>query len=183
MKIHGNINEYFYHGKSLTLKITAGPDTVTAIDFADQARPLTKELPLHVKILFDWLDLYSAKKRDPSFVITFSKTGKSDHSALAGNGKRINLDLSGYTENEIRIYRELVKVAPGKTISYGELAEKSGIARGARFAGNVMAKNPFPVLIPCHRVIKSDGSMGNYSGGVHVKRMLLDHEKNGFSPA
>lgn len=183
MKTYGNINEYFYRGKSINLKITAGPETITAIDFTDHGKPLSKELPLNVKMLFSWLDLYSAKKTDPSFVLVFSVNCEAVYRSSTKGEKRIVLDLSGYTENEIRVYRELVKVAPGKTISYGELAERSGIPRGARFAGNTMAKNLFPVIVPCHRVIKTDGSMGNYSGGVHVKRVLLDHEKNGFSPA
>jgi methylated-DNA-[protein]-cysteine S-methyltransferase len=47
---------------------------------------------------------------------------------------------------------------------------------GGRFVGNAMAKNMFPVFIPCHRVIKSDGAMGYYSGGVHIKEFLLAHE-------
>jgi O-6-methylguanine DNA methyltransferase len=71
-------------------------------------------------------------------------------------------------------------VWPGTTVSYGELASMSGIPGGARFIGNCMAKNRFPVLIPCHRVIKSDGSIGNFSGGVEVKEFLLDHETKNF---
>lgn len=182
MKTYGRINEYFYSGKSFSLKITACNDAIASIDFISPGKGRAGELPLNIKILFSWLDLYSAKKTDPSFRIIFSGTGETVSHALDKDEKRINLDLSGYTENEVRVYRELVKVAPGKTISYGTLAGKSGIERGARFAGNVMAKNRFPVIIPCHRVIKGDGSMGNYSGGVSIKRMLLDHERDGFSP-
>ena len=182
MKTYGSINEYFYSGKSFSLKINACNDAIASIDFISPVKVRAGELPLNIKILFSWLDLYSAKKTDPSFRIIFSGTGEAVSHALDKDEKRINLDLSGYTENEVRVYRELVKVAPGKTISYGTLAGKSGIERGARFAGNVMAKNRFPVIIPCHRVIKGDGSMGNYSGGVSIKRMLLDHERDGFSP-
>jgi O-6-methylguanine DNA methyltransferase len=86
------------------------------------------------------------------------------------------LDLSAYTEREVRIYLELQKVPFGKTVTYGGLAERAGVKNGARFAGNTMAKNNFPIFIPCHRVIKSGGIIGNYTGGVHIKEFLLRHE-------
>jgi len=87
-----------------------------------------------------------------------------------------DLNLGAYTETEVRIYRELMKVPFGKTITYGSLAELAGVRNGARFAGNTMAKNCFPVFIPCHRVIKSGGDIGNYTGGVRFKEFLLKHE-------
>ncbi|MBP7734743.1 MAG: MGMT family protein [Spirochaetes bacterium] len=92
-------------------------------------------------------------------------------------GITVNLDLSWYTLKEIQVYGELLKIPTGSTISYGDLAWKSGIPGGARFVGNTMAKNSFPIIIPCHRVIRSDGSMGNYSGGVNIKKHLLDIEQ------
>lgn len=94
----------------------------------------------------------------------------------SGHGERVKLDLEGYTEREVAVYRELVKIVSGDRISYKDLAVKSGIPGGARFIGNTMAKNRFPVIIPCHRVVKSDGSMGNFSGGVEIKEKLLRHE-------
>jgi O-6-methylguanine DNA methyltransferase len=94
------------------------------------------------------------------------------------HGISLQLDLSSYTPIEIGVYRELLKIPAGSTISYGLLAQRSGIPRAARFVGSTMAKNNFPIIIPCHRVIKSDGSMGNYSGGVNIKKHLLDFEQN-----
>jgi len=90
---------------------------------------------------------------------------------------KLFLDMSEYTDNEIRIYKNLLKIKPGKTISYSDLSALSGITGGARFAGNCMAGNSFPVIIPCHRVIKKDGSLGNYTGGVDIKEFLLKHEE------
>jgi methylated-DNA-[protein]-cysteine S-methyltransferase len=87
------------------------------------------------------------------------------------------LDLGGYTEREQRIYTTLLTVSPGSVISYGGLAEKAGFPRGGRFAGNSMAKNRFPVFIPCHRVIQSSGKTGNYSSGTDIKEYLLAHEQ------
>jgi O-6-methylguanine DNA methyltransferase len=89
---------------------------------------------------------------------------------------KINFNFSLYTPNEIKVYKSLMKVDFGKSISYQELAEKSGFSNGARFIGNCMAKNRFPIIIPCHRVIKSDGSIGNYTGGPGIKVKLLEHE-------
>ncbi|HSV96028.1 MAG TPA: MGMT family protein [Spirochaetota bacterium] len=86
------------------------------------------------------------------------------------------LDLSAYTEGERAIYRALLRVPFGRTIGYGDLACRAGFEGGARFAGNCMAKNDFPVFIPCHRVIKSDGCIGRFSGGTGIKELLLGHE-------
>ena len=76
-----------------------------------------------------------------------------------------------------KIYKTLVQVPYGSTIKYGELAKKVGIDHGGRFAGNAMARNPLPILIPCHRVIYADGSIGSYSaGGEKIKKWLIDWE-------
>ncbi|HDP80749.1 MAG TPA: methylated-DNA--[protein]-cysteine S-methyltransferase [Spirochaetes bacterium] len=92
------------------------------------------------------------------------------------------MDMGPYTEKEKAIYRELVKVKFGSTLSYGELAARAGLPRAGRFAGNAMAKNLFPVLVPCHRVIRGDGRPGNYTGGVDIKLNLLAHEGVAFGP-
>lgn len=88
------------------------------------------------------------------------------------------LDLSPFSEREQAVYQALLTVPPGETISYGALAGRAGIPRGARFIGNAMAKNHFPLFIPCHRVIRSDGALGGYTGGKEIKVFLLEHEKS-----
>ncbi len=97
---------------------------------------------------------------------------------LTIHGMTVKLDLKWFTLKEMRVYSELLKIPSGSTISYGDLARRSGIPGGARFVGTTMAKNRFPIIIPCHRVIKSDESIGNYSGGVNIKKHLLDFEQN-----
>lgn len=111
--------------------------------------------------------------------VIFRHKGK-DITVLRGSAASwsIVLDMEAYTDKEVSVYRELVKVAAGDTVSYGALAARCGIPGGARFIGNAMAKNRFPVIIPCHRVVKSDGAMGNFSGGVDIKEKLLRHEKS-----
>jgi methylated-DNA-[protein]-cysteine S-methyltransferase len=80
------------------------------------------------------------------------------------------------TPFEEAVFREVAGIPPGKTASYGEVAEMAGHPRAARAVGNVMHSNPFPIIIPCHRVIKSDGSLGGYGGSEHIKAWLLDFE-------
>ena len=126
-----------------------------------------------IKKTASFLDDYFSGKRSKIEIVY--NTGSSEKE-INVNSKRLSLDMRGYTEKEIYIYRELIKTGPGERISYGELARKSGVPRGARFAGNCMAGNRFPVIIPCHRVIKGNGSIGNYSGGVDIKEFLLKHE-------
>lgn len=180
MKTSVKLNEYYYPGKGFNLKITSSHDAITAIDFSPGGKDRSKNIPHNVRALFGWLDDYSGRRTDPVYTIVFTGTGNCFYDPDAG-ARQIILDGSTYTDKQIRVYMELIKVAPGETISYGRLAEMSGIAGGARFVGNTMAGNRFPVIVPCHRVIRGDGSMGNYSGGTEIKRMLLDFEAGGFS--
>jgi methylated-DNA-[protein]-cysteine S-methyltransferase len=71
------------------------------------------------------------------------------------------------------------KIPSGKTVSYSQLAGMIGKPRASRAVGSALAKNPIPLIIPCHRVIHSDGSLGNFSapGGTATKKMLLELEK------
>lgn len=70
----------------------------------------------------------------------------------------------------------LLAVPYGKTISYAKLAQKAGVPGGARAVGNAMNRNPLPILVPCHRVIRSDGGIGGFSKGLAMKRVLLELE-------
>ena len=91
---------------------------------------------------------------------------------------RVKLDESGLTPFSQAIYRELRKVGHGKTVSYGELAALAGRAGAARGVGVAMARNPYPPIIPCHRVLTSSGALGGFSafGGIELKRRMLTLE-------
>ncbi len=85
------------------------------------------------------------------------------------------------------IYRKAMKIPFGHVISYGKLSESVfGTKKYARFIGYAMKKNPLPVIVPCHRVVKSDGTLGGFGGGVKTKEKLLSLEgiqiKNGRIP-
>jgi len=76
-----------------------------------------------------------------------------------------------------KVWKTLMSsVPPGETISYGNLAALCGNAAASRAVGTAMKNNPIPLLIPCHRVIRSDGCVGHYSGGRNIKEWLLHHE-------
>jgi methylated-DNA-[protein]-cysteine S-methyltransferase len=90
----------------------------------------------------------------------------------------VPLDWSGCPDFEVDVWRACRAIPYGKTKSYKSLAERVGRPGGARAVGMAMSHNPFPLIVPCHRVLKSDGSLGGYSGpgGVAFKRRLLEME-------
>lgn len=79
----------------------------------------------------------------------------------------------------VRVHTELSKVPFGSVISYGALALKVGSPGAARAVGRVMSSNPFPLVVPCHRVVNADGNLGQYSAaqGVKTKAWLIDFER------
>ena len=75
-----------------------------------------------------------------------------------------------------KVYRKLLQVPKGKVTTYGELAKAVGLKNGQRVIGMIMKKNPFPVIVPCHRVVNSDGKIGGYAYGKRVKSRMLANE-------
>jgi len=73
-------------------------------------------------------------------------------------------------------WKNMRKVAPGKVISYAELAKKSGSPDAVRAAGSACARNLIAVVVPCHRIVKTGGALGNYAYGLEYKDWLLRHE-------
>lgn len=103
------------------------------------------------------------------------------------SGHRVEVDVplawggvSGFAE---RVLHALVEVQWGETITYGELAQRAGSPGAARAVGGVMAQNPWPLVLGCHRVLPAGGGVGNYQGGPALKAWLLAAEKSGDQPA
>lgn len=86
------------------------------------------------------------------------------------------LDLQG-TPFQRKVWQALRQVPFGATVSYQALAASLDMPRSARAVGNALGANPLPIIIPCHRVVAADGSLGGYSGGLQYKRLLLSHEQ------
>jgi len=89
--------------------------------------------------------------------------------------KKYALVLEG-TVFQKKVWRVLADIQYGKVLTYKEVAKKIGFPGASRAAGSACGKNELPILIPCHRVISSDGSLGGFSGGLRLKRYLLELE-------
>jgi methylated-DNA-[protein]-cysteine S-methyltransferase len=81
------------------------------------------------------------------------------------------------------VWMELTRIPFGETRSYGEIADNLGRPGAARAVGRANASNVLPVVVPCHRVIAADGTLGGFNGGLHLKKRLLEHERNVLAAA
>jgi methylated-DNA-[protein]-cysteine S-methyltransferase len=97
---------------------------------------------------------------------------------FAGSRTRfeVPMHLEG-TDFQRRVWAQLCAIPYGKTISYGELARRVGSPKASRAVGSANGRNPVAVIVPCHRVIAADGSLGGYGGGLERKTLLLDLER------
>ena len=95
-------------------------------------------------------------------------------------GKRrtfdLPVDLRGRSDFSLAVLKQLAEVPYGEVTTYGSLAARSGRPRAARAVGTIMNRNPIPIVLPCHRVVGSTGSLVGYGGGLERKRQLLDLE-------
>ena len=100
------------------------------------------------------------------------------------NGKRkvfdLPLDFESCTDFMKSVYQELLKIPYGETVTYKDIAERVGCPKGFRAVGLANNKNPLPIIVPCHRVIGSDGKLVGFAGGLDMKVKLLELEKNHF---
>ena len=100
------------------------------------------------------------------------------------DGARTQFDLElapAGTPFQQRVWNALRAIPYGQVISYGELARRIGRPGAARAVGQANGANPIPVVIPCHRVIAADGTIGGFSSGLRIKRRLLAHEHVGLA--
>ena len=138
------------------VEIEATQEEIVALNFVDQPQPGDVELPEVLKECVKQLGEYFNGQRK-----TFS----------------VNLGLQG-TEFQNTVWRRLVKIPYGQTLSYGEFAAASGKPAACRAVGNANGKNPISVIVPCHRLIGSNGSLTGYGGGLWRKEWLLKHESD-----
>ena len=133
---------------------TEGHDAVLAM-LADRVSPRILRAPARLDDTVRQLDEYFAGSRH-TFDLPLDLQ-------LAHGFRRLVLD-------------HLVQIAYGSTASYAVVAAASGSPRAVRAVGTACARNPLPVVVPCHRVVRSDGSLGNYAGGPAAKKALLTLE-------
>jgi len=118
-----------------------------------------KASPLLVEMIDKWMESY-AKKKSPDVFLPIVLDG-----------------LPPYTTRVLSILRD---IPIGISLSYKELGEITGNPKGARAVGNACAKNPCPLIIPCHRVLAADSRLGGFSCGIDIKKTLLSYEKIHF---
>ena len=107
--------------------------------------------------------------------------GIDDRIAKLYFGKKAQVDLSYLNLSRLtgfsaKVLKQTCKIPRGKVATYSGLAAKLGKHRAARAVGTALANNPFPIIIPCHRVIRAGGTLGGFGGGLKMKRELLDKE-------
>lgn len=132
-----------------------------------------------LSVLFVKNGKHALEKQPVAFSAINEKTKKQLISYF--NKEQLNFDLPlspAGTEFQKQVWNELLKIPFGTTISYLTLAKKLGDENVIRAAASANGKNPIAIIIPCHRVIGSDGKLVGYSGELWRKKWLLDHESN-----
>lgn len=110
--------------------------------------------------------------------IILSKTVRQIEEYFAG--KRKTFDLNLYPTGTLfqqQVWRQLVKIPFGTTVSYRDIAKRINNPKAVRAVGSANGKNPYCIIVPCHRVIAADGSIGGYAGGIAMKKQLLALEQ------
>lgn len=152
--------QYQMKSKIGPLYLTASRQGLRGVFFCKQNVQLVKRLNLS----------------NPAEKVLFQASGQLEE-YFAGKRKRFNLKLhQGGTVFQRKVWQALSEIPFGRTVSYGDIAQKIGNLNAVRAVGSANGKNPFCVIIPCHRVIFSDGTLGGYSGGLAIKRKLLKLE-------
>lgn len=119
-----------------------------------------------------------ASGETPAGIEPINGLGERIRAYFRGEGVNFDdlpLDETGIGEKERAIYRELRQVPRGQTLTYGMLAMRAGLSGEARTVGAAMGRNPWPLIVPCHRVLAADGRPGGFSapGGVSTKLRML----------
>lgn len=150
------MKEYFYYYESPIgyIRIKGDENSILSLDFSEENLN-AEEHPEHIKLCVSQLDEYFTGRRK-----TFD----------------INYLLKG-TDFQKKVWAELAKIPYGETVSYKDIATKIGNEKAVRAVGTTNGKNPISIIVPCHRVVGSNGTLTGYAWGVWRKEWLLEHEK------
>jgi len=154
------IYKTYYKSPLGPIEIVGSQDSILSLDFVEQMLPGNDELTFCVKECLKQLDEYFKGERQKFF---------------------LNLQPAG-TDFQKSVWRHLEKIPYGKTTSYGAIADVLGKPNASRAVGSANGKNPVAIIIPCHRVIGSDGSLTGYGGGLWRKRWLIGFERGEVQP-
>ena len=151
----------FYHSPLGIIKITISAGYINELIYIDEE---SASLPDTIELSTD--DNTVLKKCIAQFDEYFSGKRKIFNLPVKQNG----------TSFQQKVWNELIKIPYGKTLSYLQLAQRLGDAKSIRAAASANGRNKLNIVVPCHRVIGSDGTLVGYGGGLPRKKWLLDHE-------
>ena len=148
------MEEVYYKAGTQNICVTIEKQEVTKIFFVDEIQENPESIsPLMQKVIKQIDEYFQAKRREFSFPIR----------------------LKG-TDFQVKIWKLLSRIPYGTSLAYVKVAQEYGDAKMVRAVASAIAKNPILIVVPCHRVIGSDGSLVGYSGGLATKRQLLELE-------
>jgi methylated-DNA-[protein]-cysteine S-methyltransferase len=150
------------------LLLAATPVGVVRVGFASEAQE---------QILDELARRVSARVLRAPLLLEDARRQLSDY--FEGSRRAFELPLDWRLTSGFRrsVLAATAKVGFGETRTYREVATTAGSPRAVRAAGSALAANPLPIIVPCHRVVRSDGTLGDYRGGRELKRLLLEHER------
>ena len=149
----------YYKSPLGPIEIVGAQDSILSLDFVEKMLKGDPELPFCLKACLKQIDEYFRGRRKEFL---------------------LNLEPLG-TDFQKRVWQQLRKISFGETVSYGDIAKAIDNPNACRAVGNANRINPIGIIIPCHRVIGSDGSLTGYGGGLWRKEWLLKHE-SGYPP-
>ncbi len=149
----------YYKSPLGTIEIVGAQDSILALEFVDRELVGDADLPFCIKACLKQIDEYFSGERKEF---------------------RLKLDPQG-TNFQKSVWQQLEKIPYGAVVSYGEIAGIIGKPKASRAVGSANGRNPIAIIIPCHRVVGSDGGLIGYGGGLWRKAWLIEHEK-GFLP-
>ena len=150
-----------YNSPVGTIVIESDGEALTGLRFGEGQTPTTSSLPIFDEVT-RWLDDYFAGKQTENAVMGAKTDGQ------------IAVQPKG-TAFQQRVWQALLTIPYGKTVSYGELARMVG-CKSAQAVGQAVGANPIALLIPCHRVVGANGTLGGYEYGIEIKKRLLEVE-------
>jgi O-6-methylguanine DNA methyltransferase len=162
-----------------TLLAGASTEGVRLVVFLGEARPVETELRTIVKTCCPG---FEARMCEHSLLLEEVQACILAYLNEAAPLPYFSLDLRDGTPFQRKVWEALVRIPWGTTRTYREIAEQIGHPRASRAVGQACAHNPLPLLVPCHRVTAGSGRLGGFSGGLHVKKALLELEKTGRFP-
>jgi methylated-DNA-[protein]-cysteine S-methyltransferase len=149
----------YYKSPLGPIEISGMQDSILSVDFIEDMLSGDADLPFCLKTCLKQIEEYFSGKRKEFL---------------------LKLDPQG-TIFQRRVWQQLEKIPYGEVVTYREIASIIGKPKACRAVGSANGKNPIAIIIPCHRVIGSDGSLTGYGGGLWRKEWLIEHEK-GYQP-